>query len=93
MTTRDEVTALLTEAAQSQTDIFPATNPTTFALILSCKEVIATHPKEAARWLEGGTAMGFLVGQVMRKTSGQANPKLTQTILEGILLYPDLFGA
>ena len=50
------------------------------ALIL---KVIAGNPKEAEAYRNGKTKlMGFFVGQVMRETKGQANPKLVNAILK-----------
>jgi aspartyl-tRNA(Asn)/glutamyl-tRNA(Gln) amidotransferase subunit B len=45
-------------------------------------EVIADQ-KEAADKVRAGNAgtIGFLVGQVMRRTNGQANPKLVNEVL------------
>ena len=41
-------------------------------------EVLAESPDEAARYRAGKTALlGFFVGQVMKKSRGTANPKLT----------------
>ena len=45
-------------------------------------EVIAAHPKELEQFRGGKTKLkGFFVGQVMKKTSGRADPKLTNQIL------------
>ncbi|MEQ9667587.1 Asp-tRNA(Asn)/Glu-tRNA(Gln) amidotransferase subunit GatB [Coleofasciculus sp. G2-EDA-02] len=45
-------------------------------------EVIAANPKELEQYRNGKTKLqGFFVGQVMKKTSGRANPKLTNQIL------------
>jgi aspartyl-tRNA(Asn)/glutamyl-tRNA(Gln) amidotransferase subunit B len=46
-------------------------------------EVIAENPEVAAD-IRGGQdkALGFLVGQVMAKTKGQANPALAQEIIK-----------
>ena len=49
-------------------------------------EVIAAHPKAVADYRGGKpTAVKFLVGQVMRATSGQANPQRASEILEVLL--------
>ncbi|MFW5721668.1 MAG: Asp-tRNA(Asn)/Glu-tRNA(Gln) amidotransferase subunit GatB [Desulfohalobiaceae bacterium] len=46
------------------------------------EEVLAQHPEEAAAYKAGKTRlMGFFVGQVMRRTKGQANPQLVNEIL------------
>jgi aspartyl-tRNA(Asn)/glutamyl-tRNA(Gln) amidotransferase subunit B len=44
--------------------------------------VIAANPKVIAD-IQGGktSAMGFLVGQVMKKTAGKANPKLVNQLI------------
>lgn len=45
-------------------------------------EVIAANPKELEQYRNGKTKLqGFFVGQVMKKTSGRANPKLTNQLL------------
>jgi aspartyl-tRNA(Asn)/glutamyl-tRNA(Gln) amidotransferase subunit B len=45
-------------------------------------EVIAANPDAAAKIKAGGVnTIGFLVGQVMRKTKGQANPALASDLL------------
>ena len=46
-------------------------------------KVIAGNPKEVEAYRNGKTKlMGFFVGQVMRETKGQANPKLVNEILK-----------
>ena len=45
-------------------------------------EVLKENPQAIIDYKEGkGRAMGFLVGQVMKKTQGKINPKLTSDIL------------
>lgn len=45
-------------------------------------EVIAAHPKELEQFRSGKTKLkGFFVGQVMKKSSGRADPKLTNQLL------------
>ena len=45
-------------------------------------EVLKENPQAIIDYNEGkGRAMGFLVGQVMKKTQGKINPKLTSDIL------------
>jgi aspartyl-tRNA(Asn)/glutamyl-tRNA(Gln) amidotransferase subunit B len=52
------------------------------ALEAAVDEVIATHA-DAADKVRGGklNAIGFLVGQVLKKTGGQANPELVNELL------------
>ncbi|GAB4236904.1 MAG: Asp-tRNA(Asn)/Glu-tRNA(Gln) amidotransferase subunit GatB [Stanieria sp.] len=46
-------------------------------------EVIAANPNELAKFRSGKTNLkGFFVGQVMKKTSGRADPKLTNQLLD-----------
>jgi aspartyl-tRNA(Asn)/glutamyl-tRNA(Gln) amidotransferase subunit B len=46
-------------------------------------EILAAHPKELEKCRSGkGNMKGFFVGQVMKKTSGRADPKLTNQLLE-----------
>ena len=45
-------------------------------------EVIAAHPKEVERYRAGeGKLLGFLVGQVMKRSQGKADPKGVQPVL------------
>lgn len=45
-------------------------------------EVIAAHPDEVEKFRNGKTKLkGFFVGQVMKKTSGRADPKLTNQLV------------
>jgi aspartyl-tRNA(Asn)/glutamyl-tRNA(Gln) amidotransferase subunit B len=47
------------------------------------EEIISQNEKSVADFRAGKTeALGFLVGQVMKKTSGQANPQLTCNIIK-----------
>ena len=52
-------------------------------LMAAVDEVLATNPKAVADIKLGETkAIGFLVGQIMQKTKGQANPALAKKQLE-----------
>ena len=54
----------------------------TGALEAAIDEVIAAHPKELEQYRNGKTKLqGFFVGQVMKKTGGRADPKLTNQLL------------
>jgi aspartyl-tRNA(Asn)/glutamyl-tRNA(Gln) amidotransferase subunit B len=45
-------------------------------------EVIAAHPDELEKYRGGKTKLlGFFVGQVMKRTGGKADPKLTNELL------------
>lgn len=45
-------------------------------------EVLANHPQELEKYRQGkGNMQGFFVGQVMKKSGGRADPKLTNQIL------------
>jgi len=56
------------------------------ALIPVAQEIIAAHPKEAADYRAGKTkVLGFFVGQLMRRTKGQANPQLANEIFQRLL--------
>ena len=51
-------------------------------IISVVNEVLQENPQAIIDYKEGkGRAMGFLVGQVMKKTQGKINPKLTSDIL------------
>jgi aspartyl-tRNA(Asn)/glutamyl-tRNA(Gln) amidotransferase subunit B len=46
------------------------------------EEVIDAHPDESARYRDGETRLlGFLVGQVMRRSSGKADPRQVNDLL------------
>jgi aspartyl-tRNA(Asn)/glutamyl-tRNA(Gln) amidotransferase subunit B len=52
------------------------------AIIKTINEIIARSPKELADFRAGKEKLlGFFVGQVMKETKGQANPKLLNTLL------------
>jgi aspartyl-tRNA(Asn)/glutamyl-tRNA(Gln) amidotransferase subunit B len=55
-------------------------------LMAQAREIMAAHPKEVADFKAGKTkVMGFFVGQLMKKTKGQANPKLANEIFKKLL--------
>jgi aspartyl-tRNA(Asn)/glutamyl-tRNA(Gln) amidotransferase subunit B len=46
-------------------------------------EIIAAHPGELEKYRSGKTNLkGFFVGQVMKKSGGKADPKLTNQLLD-----------
>lgn len=46
-------------------------------------EVIAAHPEQAAAYRAGqGKMLGFLTGQVLKRSQGQANPKTVNALLQ-----------
>ncbi|MFM1842791.1 MAG: Aspartyl-tRNA(Asn) amidotransferase subunit / Glutamyl-tRNA(Gln) amidotransferase subunit [Cyanobacteriota bacterium] len=50
------------------------------------KAVIADHPKELEKFRSGkGNMQGFFVGQIMKRTSGRADPKLTNQLIGKLL--------
>ncbi len=50
------------------------------------REVIMDNPKPVRDYLKGKKgAVGFLIGQVMKRTSGRAHPQRTRTLIERIL--------
>ncbi len=49
-------------------------------------EVVAASPEQAASYRSGKTAaLGWFVGQVMRRTGGRANPQLVNALLKKAL--------
>ncbi|MBU4232172.1 MAG: Asp-tRNA(Asn)/Glu-tRNA(Gln) amidotransferase subunit GatB [Proteobacteria bacterium] len=55
-------------------------------LSTAAQEIINANPKEAADYRGGKTkVMGFFVGQLMKKTKGQANPQLANEIFHKLL--------
>jgi aspartyl-tRNA(Asn)/glutamyl-tRNA(Gln) amidotransferase subunit B len=56
------------------------------ALARLCQEAVAENQKAAAEFIAGNErAIGALVGAVMKKTKGQANPQLVNKILLSVL--------
>jgi aspartyl-tRNA(Asn)/glutamyl-tRNA(Gln) amidotransferase subunit B len=56
------------------------------ALEAAAQEIIGANPKEAADFKAGKTkVLGFFVGQLMKKTKGQANPQLANEIFKKLL--------
>ncbi|MFH1445805.1 MAG: Asp-tRNA(Asn)/Glu-tRNA(Gln) amidotransferase subunit GatB [Chloroflexota bacterium] len=56
------------------------------AIRQACEEVIAENPAEVASFREGkDSLLGWFLGQVMRKTGGKVDPKLTRQILVELL--------
>lgn len=52
----------------------------------ACRAVLAAHPEQVAQYRAGKAAvLGFLVGQVMRRTRGAAPPPLVHEILARLL--------
>jgi len=50
------------------------------------KEVLAENEKSVKEYLDGSQKVfGFLVGQVMKKTAGKADPKSVNELLRKIL--------
>jgi aspartyl-tRNA(Asn)/glutamyl-tRNA(Gln) amidotransferase subunit B len=56
------------------------------ALEAQAREILAAHPKEVADYRAGKTkVLGFFVGQLMKRTKGQANPQLANEIFRKLL--------
>ena len=56
------------------------------ALESLAREIINANPQEVANYKAGKTkVMGFFVGQLMKKTKGQANPQLANEIFQSAL--------
>lgn len=54
------------------------------------KEVLDENADQVAQYLAGkGKVLGFLVGQVMKRTKGQANPKVVNEVILTILRTDD----
>ena len=51
-------------------------------LIAIIDELLAAHPEELTQYRSGKKKLqGFFVGQLMKKTSGRADPKLANQLL------------
>ena len=50
-------------------------------LVAVVREIIAENPEQVQQFRDGKTkVMGFFVGQLMKKTQGQANPQLANKL-------------
>jgi aspartyl-tRNA(Asn)/glutamyl-tRNA(Gln) amidotransferase subunit B len=50
------------------------------------KEVLTENPENMRSYYEGKERLfGYFIGEVMKKSSGRANPELVRKILKGIL--------
>ena len=53
------------------------------------EEVLDEHPQEAERYRDGETRLlGFLIGQVMRRSQGRAAPQRVRDLLREALTVP-----
>jgi aspartyl-tRNA(Asn)/glutamyl-tRNA(Gln) amidotransferase subunit B len=56
------------------------------ALMAAIADVLEHSPEQVASYRKGkASALGWFVGQVMRKLGGKANPVLTQSLLKRAL--------
>ncbi len=56
------------------------------AIEAAVRQVLTEHPSQVEQFRSGKTAvLGYLVGQVMKATRGQANPRLVNEILRRLL--------
>ncbi len=80
---KQKLTQLL--AGASPEELFKGEEPICDASILEpiIDEVIAANPKEVEKYRSGKTNVkGFFVGQVLKKTGGRADPKLTNELID-----------
>jgi len=49
------------------------------------QKVIADNPKAVQDYQKNPNSIGFLIGQLMKASSGSANPQLAKEILEKLL--------
>jgi aspartyl-tRNA(Asn)/glutamyl-tRNA(Gln) amidotransferase subunit B len=58
----------------------------TAALETIVARIVAENPTQVNQYLEGKQQLlGWLIGQVMKATRGQANPQAVQELLQGLL--------
>ncbi len=56
------------------------------ALLTLVQEILAANPEQAQQFRDGKTkVLGFFVGQLMRKTKGQANPQIANKLFRQAL--------
>jgi aspartyl-tRNA(Asn)/glutamyl-tRNA(Gln) amidotransferase subunit B len=80
---KQKLTQLL--AGASPEELFKGEEPISDASILEpiIDEVVAANPKEVEKYRSGKTNVkGFFVGQVLKKTGGRADPKLTNELID-----------
>lgn len=83
---KDILPELLTEGGSAKTlvekkGLIQVSDPKEIEKIID--EVIAAHPGELEKFRSGKTNLkGFFVGQVLKKSGGKADPKLTNQILD-----------
>ncbi|PSF39482.1 Asp-tRNA(Asn)/Glu-tRNA(Gln) amidotransferase GatCAB subunit B [Aphanothece hegewaldii CCALA 016] len=83
---KDILPELLTEGGSAKElvekkGLIQVSDPTAIEKIID--EVIAAHPGELEKFRSGKTNLkGFFVGQVLKKSGGKADPKLTNQILD-----------
>jgi aspartyl-tRNA(Asn)/glutamyl-tRNA(Gln) amidotransferase subunit B len=59
------------------------------ALETFVKEVLADNPEQVEQYRSGKQKiLGYLVGQVMKKTQGRASPKLVNSIIRDLITPP-----
>ncbi|MBM9537275.1 Asp-tRNA(Asn)/Glu-tRNA(Gln) amidotransferase subunit GatB [Desulfobulbus alkaliphilus] len=52
-------------------------------LVALVREIIAAHPQQVQQFREGkAKVLGFFVGQLMKKTKGQANPQMVNDLFQ-----------
>ena len=52
-------------------------------LLAIVREIIAENPEQAQQFRDGKTkVMGYFVGQLMKKTKGQANPQIANKLFK-----------
>jgi len=52
-------------------------------LVAMVREIIEANPAQAQQYRDGKTkVIGFFVGQLMKKTRGQANPQLANKLFQ-----------
>ena len=85
-----EVFAMAVETGKNPADLVKETGmaqlSNTDELNTFVQQVIAANPKEAERYQAGETKLqGFFVGQIMKVSSGKANPQLVNELLRKYL--------
>ena len=89
---KDILPELLTKGGSAQAlvkskGLSQISDPAAIATVID--KVLAAHPDELAKYRSGKKKLqGFFVGQVMKQTQGQADPKLTNQLLSKKLNQP-----
>lgn len=74
--------AIIESLKSRKTLSFTSQNSDTTSILKIVKQVLLQNPKAIADYQKNPNSIGFLVGQVIKASSGQANPQIAKQLLE-----------